>query len=267
MELKRIANTDSADSNPRPRQAGVIVASTALLALVGLGYAAAAAALAGEVLPGTYVAGVDIGGFSPAEAEATLSKQVADVATKPLTVEIGKKRVQLSPGKIGLSVDVPATVAAAGAGWPSPVGVIRSFFGSRDLSLQIKVNEERLKAGVAALAKNVDRPTGEGRVVYQGLEPRVVLPASGQTLNQAETMKVLRSAYLRPGSPLRLPIAVVQPKVSEAAVRRVAATTARIAVAAPLTLTNGSRKATLRPEAIAGGPLPVWSNPRPSERV
>lgn len=65
MELKRIANTDSADSNPRPRQAGVIVASTALLALVGLGYAAAAAALAGEVLPGTYVAGVDIGGFSP----------------------------------------------------------------------------------------------------------------------------------------------------------------------------------------------------------
>jgi vancomycin resistance protein YoaR len=223
-------------------------------------YCAAAGALSGEVLPGTRVAGVDIGGLSPASAEAALRQGIAESANRPLIAHLGAAgsdtvdgREVLPPGEIGLSVDVRGTVADAGAGWPTPAAVARALFGGQEVAPRVVVDRERLTARVAELAAAVDVPVREGDVAYRNLEPRVTLPKNGRALNQAEAARALRSAYLRSQEPVRLPVGVVSPQVSAAVVRRVAQTTARTAVAAPFTLKNGSREAILSRQDLAAG--------------
>ncbi|MEZ0074246.1 VanW family protein [Planotetraspora sp. GP83] len=240
----------SAPSGRRRRKAAIL-GVTAVLALAVVGYVVAAAALSGKVPPGTRVAGVGIGGLSPAAAESRLRREMAATAARPVTAEVAGKRVRLSPDAIGLSVDYPGTVAAAGGGWPSPAGVVRALLGTRELAPRVDVDEERLTVAVAELATTVDKPAREGRVSYRGLEPQAVLPRAGRALDQAEAARTLRAAYLQPDGPVPLPIGVVRPKVPASEVGRVADTTARTAVAAPVKLTNGSRQATLTPGQLA----------------
>ncbi|WP_203952075.1 VanW family protein [Planotetraspora mira] len=223
-----------------------------------VGYCAAAGALAGEVLPGTRVAGVDIGGLSPASAEAALRQGIAKSAERPLIAHLGPAgsdtvdgREVLPPGEIGLSVDVPGTVADAGAGWPTPVAVARVLLGGQEVAPRVAVDGERLTARVAELAAAIDVPVREGYVGYRGLEPRVTLPKDGRALDQAAAARSLRAAYLHSQEPVRLSVGVVSPQVSAAVMRRVAQTTARTAVAAPFTLRNGSREVVLSRQDLA----------------
>ncbi|GAA4575116.1 VanW family protein [Planotetraspora kaengkrachanensis] len=223
------------------------------------GYFAAAGALSGEVLPGTRVAGVDIGGLSSASAEAVLRKGIADPAARPLITHLGAtasdsggEREILTPAEIGLSVDVRGSVADAGTGWPTPVSVVRVLFGGQEVAPRVAVDTGRLTARVSELAAEFDVPVREAEVGYRNLEPSVTLPRNGRALDQAQAAQALRSAYLRSAQPVRLPVRVVTPQVSAEVARRVAGTTARTAVAAPFLLKNGSRQATLSREDLAG---------------
>lgn len=233
-----------------------------------LAYGVPAVALAGEVPPGTWVAGVDIGGLSPASAEARLKRDLAARASAPLTARAAGTAVRVAPGDLGLSLDAAGTVELASRQSLTPVGVARSLFWRREIPPQIKVDEGRLAAGVAELARAVDRKPREGAVEYRGVEPRAVLPKAGRTLDQNATARAVRQAFLS-ATEVNLPVRSVPPLVSAQEVRQVASGLARTAVAGPLTLTNGARTATLSaadlaarlrfvPDEAAGGLRPAF---------
>ncbi|GII59581.1 vanomycin resistance protein VanB [Planotetraspora thailandica] len=245
-----------APAHARRRLRRVTLVSLGVAAAVAAGYAAAAAVLAGETLPGTTVAGVDIGGLAPGAAEERLRERVAAQAARPLTAHLvaaGRivERTPLAPAELGLSLDARASVAAAGAGWPSPADVVRTLLGGQEVAPRVAVDEQRFAARVARLAEDVDVPVREGAVAYRDLEPRVTLPRDGRALDQAAASRELRAAFLRSPEPVALPLAVVRPQVSADMVRSVARTSARTAVAEPLTLKNGSRQAVLEPAEFA----------------
>ncbi|GII42238.1 VanW family protein [Planotetraspora phitsanulokensis] len=258
MTSSHLAEPASEPAPPRRWLRRTLLGLSAVAAVGAAGYLAAAGALSGEVLPGTRVAGVDIGGLSPASAEAVLRRGIADSADRPLIAHAGVTgsggtRQILSPAEIGLSVDVKGTVADAGTGWPTPVSLVRVLFGGQEVAPRVAVDTRRLTARVAQLAEEVDVPVREGEVGYRGLEPRVTLPANGRALDQPQAARALRAAYPRSREPVPLPVRVVTPQVSAAVVNRVAQTTARTAVATPFLLKNGSREATLSREELAGG--------------
>src|SRR5690606_7264461 len=122
----------------------------AVLAVLVACYAVPAVVLAGEIPPGTTVAGVDIGGYSPQSAERVLARELNEEATRPLILRAGKKTLRLSPRQAGLSIDTAATVADA-EGSLSPTGVARALFGSNEVRLRVKVDRERLDAAIAKL--------------------------------------------------------------------------------------------------------------------
>jgi len=240
--------TTSRTESPRRVGKWPIIAG-GVLAVALACYAVPALVLAGEVPPGTTVAGVDIGGLAPEEAERTLARELAKAAERPLTVRAGGKTLRLSPKEAGLSIDPAATVAAA-EGSLSPAGVARALFSTNEVTLRVKVDRKRLDAAVAKIAKSVDVAPRNGGIRYAGLKPRVAQPRAGRALDREAAAKAILAAY-----PLQrqvtLPTKTVPPAVSAAEVRRVANSTARTAVAGSLKLTNGDRSADLTPELIA----------------
>lgn len=220
-----------------------------VLALAVAAYAVPAVVLAGEIPPGTLVAGVDIGGLSPESAENRLARELSEAATRPLTVRAGGKTLRLTPKEAGLAIDPAATVADA-EGSLSPAGVARALFGRTEVGLRVKVDRERLDAAVAKIAKAVDVAPRHGGIRYTGVRPSVIRPRAGRAVDREAAARAILEAY-----PLQrrvtIPTRVVPPAVSAAEVRRVANSTARQAVAGPLTLTNGARRAALAPDVIA----------------
>ncbi|MGH3388699.1 MAG: VanW family protein [Actinomadura sp.] len=230
----------------------VVVSVAAPILLVLSAYLIWAAVKAGELRPGTRVAGVEVGGLAPAAAEARLRQGLAGEAARPVTVVAAGRRFSVRPATAGLTFDAKATVAAADHGFPSPVDFAGALTGREpDLAPRVSADGRRLAATVASIAKQVDRPRREATVRYSGLRPVAFAPKSGKVIDQPAAARAIQAAYLGPNRPLTLEPRPDIPTTTAAAARRVAATTARTAVAAPLTLTQGDRKAVLPPQTIA----------------
>ncbi|MBE1593517.1 VanW family protein [Nonomuraea angiospora] len=238
-------------SAPRSRRVLIVTAAVVLVAV--LGYAVPAIALSGKVPPGTRVDGVDIGGLAPESARSHLDRQLAQRVRRPMMLVAGGKRVQLSPAELGLDFDARATVEAAMAGAATPAGIVRSLFGSRQLPPRVIVDEQRLATGLAGLAKSVDTKPVQGGVRYQGLEPRAVLPKPGRALDRDAAAQAVRAAFAAGRDSVELKLQVAPPALTAAQVKEVATSTARTAVASPLTLASGGKQATVSREQLAAG--------------
>ncbi|MGW6498999.1 VanW family protein [Nonomuraea angiospora] len=238
-------------SAPRSRRVPIVTAAVILVAV--LGYAVPAISLSGKVPPGTRVDGVDIGGLAPESARSHLDRQLAQRVRQPMTLVAGGKRVQLTPTELGLDFDARATVEAAMAGAATPAGIARSLFGSRQLPPRVIVDEQRLAAGLAGLAKSVDTKPVQGGVRYQGLEPRAVLPKPGRALDRDAAAQAVRAAFAAGRDSVELKLQVTPPALTAVQVKEVASSTARTAVASPLTLASGGKQATVSREQLAAG--------------
>ncbi|SEH00142.1 Vancomycin resistance protein YoaR, contains peptidoglycan-binding and VanW domains [Nonomuraea solani] len=222
---------------------GAAVAVTAGL----LAYAVPAIALAGAVPRDTWVAGVNVGGLSEEQARTRLESALG----RPLTLSAGGRTLRRAPARLGMTVDVPATVGAAFEGASTPAGVLRSLFGGgrRVVSPRVTLDETRLAAELAA----IDVAPREGGVRYTGTRPRAVLPKPGRALDRAGAAAAVRQAVLAGRTSVTLTTRPRPAGTPAAEIRRVTGTLARAAVAAPLTLTNGGRKTTLSGSDVAAG--------------
>src|SRR5207253_592666 len=102
------------------------LAGIALLVLcavaVGIAFAGSGARIAG----GVTIAGVDVGGLKPADAERLLRRRYAEFARRPLVVTAGGRRFLANAGELGVLPDWKAAIARArehGTGF----GPIRGF--------------------------------------------------------------------------------------------------------------------------------------------
>ncbi|WP_327088508.1 VanW family protein [Nonomuraea sp. NBC_01738] len=229
-----------------------VTALAALVAVLVLAYAVPAVVLAGEVPRGTVVAGVELGGLSPADARSRLERAIGRRPALPFTLVLAGRKVRVTPAELGLSYDLAATVEAAMAGAGTPAGVARSLFGAaRAIEPKLKVDDRRLTGKLTDLAGSVDAEPREGGVRYRGLEPRAVLPKAGRALDRDQAAAAVRQAFLGARESVTLRVRVVPPAVPAAEVRKVAAGQARTAVAMPLTLANGGRTAIVSRERLA----------------
>ncbi|MFI7144114.1 VanW family protein [Nonomuraea sp. NPDC050022] len=231
-----------------------ILVAVAAVAVMAAAYAVPAIALGGQVPSGTSIGGVDVGGLPEADARARLERELGERATRPMALSVAGKTTRLTPAELGLGFDIPATLEAALDGAGSPAGVVRSLFGEdRELQPRITADESRLTARLAALAKTIDRKPREGGVRYQGLEPQVIPAKSGRALDRDAGARLVREAFLGNRATVALPLRTLPPRISSAEVRRVAGSLATAAVASPLTLVNGDRKAGLTRAQLAAG--------------
>jgi lipoprotein-anchoring transpeptidase ErfK/SrfK len=188
------------------------VAAGVLLAVAGLAVTAGGAyayfwdqSRADLIAKGVTIAGVEVGGLHAGEATARLDGVLARRLRKPVQVAYGERRFTVRPTTAGLHVDVArmvdAAVAASRAG--GLAHRIRRDLNGHELDaaipLRAAVSKERVDAFVRQVARTIDRPAHDARVVPKPLATglRVVPSRPGLAVKQPALARAITSSLLR----------------------------------------------------------------------
>lgn len=239
----------------RPRLVAGVAAGAAA-AVFGLLYLVGLLAGGDDIPSGTRVLGLDIGGLSRAEAQAKLERNSDRLVPETLPIRMGDQPGELGTAAAGITVDAEETAAAAAQSGSGPLTVIGRLFsgGGGDVEPVIRVDGEKGRAALTALAESYDRKVREGSVSFHGGEPAAVQPRGGRQLDVDGALAELEnSAPGRGDDPLPLPVRRVEPRVGAEEVDRAMAGFAAPAMSGPVTLTvpDGGEIA-IEPAAIAG---------------
>jgi vancomycin resistance protein YoaR len=226
----------------------VLIAAGALGGALVLGGVALAAT--GDGAPGgTTVAGVDVGGLSPAETRARLERELGPRAAATVELRADGQRLTLDPRRAGLALDLDATVEEATGG--SALDRLRALVGgSREVAPRSRVDATALQGQLALVAKGFDREPREGAVRFERTTPVAVEPLAGRALDADGAAELVADDWLEATEPLELPVEVVDVKSTPEAVAAALAL-AQQAVAAPVAVTVGAGTLQVQPADVA----------------
>lgn len=212
-----------------------------LVVVLGGAYAAGYA-LAGDSLPrNTVIEGVKVGGLTADTAEDKLREELAERAGAPLTLTFADSSVEATPAELGLTVDYAASVAAAGGGRSAnPVEIVQVLFGGAELPAVVTVDQPKLDAQVAKLAKQVDVEPADAVLAFSKGKPKVTPGVDGQAVQPTETGEAVRSAYLH-ATTVEAVVETTEPAITTAEAKTAADSIAAPAVAKPVKVKVGDK--------------------------
>ncbi len=235
---------------PQTERGGAALRLAIALAVLAAGYIGMAAFLSRHVPANASVAGIPIGGKSPADAEATLKRQLAARASAPVQLEVGGKTVDIDPSAAGLSLDLQETLLGLTGFSLKPADVWNHLDGGEDEPLETTVDRDRLRAVLTETAKGIDRGAQEGSITFPGGQLKVVEPVDGASLRVEETADAVAAAWPTT-TPVPAVVETVRPKVSAEEIRRARTEFAAKAVSGPVRFDVGKTTLVLRPAEFA----------------
>ena len=173
-----------------------------------------------RIANGVEIAGVDVGGLSPREAQIRVKSQVADQLEQPITVTHGTKRFTLSAQDAGLRTDVGGMVdEALDASRKGNIisRVARDVTGGEE-DARVRARVSYSKAATARLVervrKGVDRPAQDAKVNFPSLTQ--VSEKDGVAVKPEQLKRQVERALLtRSGTrDIEAPTAVTKPRVT-----------------------------------------------------
>ena len=209
-----------------------------LAALVGLAFAGSTARIA----DGVAIAGIEVGGLTPKQAQTVLEQRFDRVARVPVVFTAAGERYEIKATTLGVEPDWTAAIATAareGEGFGPVRGFRRlqaRFFGA-EISPPVQAYSAALDFKLAGLAQAIDQQHVEAKLVRRGLAIEVVPGQAGRRLDrEAAGERIVRAlARLERGQPVALPVRI-DPIDVTAADLAPAARQARIALSAPVRL-------------------------------
>ena len=223
-----------------------------LVLLFGGLYVAGYVFTSDKVPRGTTVAGVSIGGMTPAAARTTLEQELGPRAEERVIVSADGQRASFAPAESGLTVDYDASVEQAGGGrsW-SPARMWDYLTGGDDLDAVLAVDEAELGAAIEKFAKKIDEPAVEGAVSFQKGRAVERTAEPGQEIDRDGAITTLTDSFLeQTDGAVPLPVADVEPEITQDTVRTAMEEFARPAMSAPVTLLLDDESVVVRPRAF-----------------
>jgi len=227
-----------------------------VVAIVALVVALAYAGSPGRIAAGVTIAGVDVGGMSPAQARAALERRFSSVEPQPVTFTAPGHTFRISPAELGVKPDWNAAIAEAERAG-SGSGPLRGFrrldlrlFGN-DVKLRPRVFQAALVYELQRLAHDVNVSHSDASVRLRGGQPVVVPGRAGATLDTKAAGPVILSALVgfQDGA-VALPVRIDPVRVTAVQLAP-AATQARTALSAPVTVRIGLARWRLTPAKLA----------------
>jgi vancomycin resistance protein YoaR len=190
-----------------PRVSTAVV--LAVLVTVGAVYARTLA-FRGATLPGTRVAGVDVGGLGRADASRAIEGAVAAALARPVVVRAGTKTVRVVPSRL-FALNLAATTdRAMRATRDTEPARLAALLGVRDTDVDpvLRVRPKPVEAFFGRVQRTGGRPPRSATVTLDGLEPVVHPGWNGLRLDRERLLTALRTAAVG-GGPV---VAVFEPK-------------------------------------------------------
>ncbi|RZU32323.1 VanW family protein [Blastococcus saxobsidens] len=259
--------TGTADGTPpaQPRAGGpggpwwrrrAVLIPAGAVAVLAATYGADLALASGDVPRSTVVAGVEVGGLSPARAAAVLEEQLAPRIDAEHQVRADDVTLPFSPATAGIGLDVDATVDVAD---DQPLNLwtrVVTLFSDREVDPVLTGEDTALAAQMDTLAEQVDRAPVDATIAIEGTTASVVAPQDGRTLDRdgaAEAITEALTAGSDPATPIELPVDVAAVTVDQAEAQRVLDETVTPGLAAPVAVVSqdGGTTAEVSAEAIA----------------
>ena len=196
--------------------------------------------VAGDKLPrNAAVSGVEVGGLSSAAARERLATELGSRASAPLELRAGEQQTTLDPQQAGLSLDVDASLEAAGSGASlDPRAIWRVLTGGSPTEAVAAVDGAALTTAVAAAADELDREPADARLAYDGTDVELTKAVEGLAVEREQSVDAVRDGYLRQES-VELPAEVSAPLVTTAEAEQVREEYAEPAVSGPVTVKAG----------------------------
>jgi len=231
-------------------------ALVAVLALVALALGLAFAGSSNRLADGVRIAGIDVGGKTPRQAQRILAARADALASVPVTFRVGSHTWRLEPRRLGIRVDWEAAVDSVrrqGEGFGPLRGFRRldmRFFGA-DVAPPTQAYDGALRYWLDRIEHAVDSPHREASIVLHGLTATIIPSRAGRTLDRrAAAATIVRALASLNRDPVGLPVRVDRAKVT-AGDLTVAAAQVRTALSAPVHLTLGGTRWNLRPGRTA----------------
>jgi vancomycin resistance protein YoaR len=223
---------------------GALAAIAAVVALaIGLFFAGSKDKLA----DGTRIAGIDLGGLTPAQARRLLEKRSESLADVPVLFTVGSRTFPITPKQLDVRVDWKAAVANAqehGGGF----GFVRGYrrleleFFPQDLMPPTQAYEPALSYKLGLLSASVDTPHREAKLVRRGLHITMAAGATGRVLDRAAAAPLIvdsLASFSR--APVDLPVRVDTPKVTVASLTQKQQLASRI-ISGPVSVVAGEKR-------------------------
>lgn len=210
------------------------------LAVIGGLYAGAAWYL-GRHIPGdTTVAGVPIGGKSPADAEATLQRELATAASAPVTLQTDSTSIPLDPASAGLSLDIPATLdELTGFSW-DPRRLWDRLTGGHSAVVVNRIDGGAMEQALTEAAKSLDVEPSEGSVVFEGAKVVTTKSVVGSRMDVAKTSAAIAAAWPT-STEVKASTVVTEPSVTNDEIERATQEFAEKAVSGPVSVVVGKK--------------------------
>ncbi len=227
-----------------PRLVAAVIAG-AVLVVLAVVYLVDVLSTSGEIERNTSIAGVDVGGMTPAEATAALTAQAIPAYNRPVTVDVHGEPTPIDPEAAGLTADVAATVEEVGVRSASPIARVSSLFMSTDVPLAVTTDAAALSTFLEGIADKTDVAPVEGQVAIEGTTVRTVEPVTGRTLEVEPAVDAVASAWAAGGpsavNGLVLPVTDAPVRASSAKVDAAAAEASKILSAPVRLVAEGAR--------------------------
>ncbi|GAA2334948.1 VanW family protein [Saccharopolyspora halophila] len=228
---------------------GGLIAGIAAAALVLL-YIGDLVFTSGSLPRGTLVAGVDVGTMSNREAESKLRNELGADMQGPVELQVGEASTTIQPDRVGLETDWEATVAKADDQPLNPFTRIGSFFSTHEVEPVSTADRGKLVQALEDARVQLDRPSVEGTIRFDGTTPVAVDPVHGQKLDVQRAADKIMAHYAE-GSTIELPASQKPVGTTEQGVQRALEEIAKPAVSGPVTVRGDGTDATLSPKDIA----------------
>jgi len=201
-----------------------VLAPVGAVALLGAVYGVDLLVASGDVPRNTVVAGVDIGGLSPAAAASALEEQLAPRVVADHTVVADDVQAPLSPATAGITLNVDGTVDVADDQPLNPWTRLVSLFSEREVDPVITGEDTALNAQIESIALQVDRAPIDATIAIEGTAAGVAPAADGRALDREGAAEAITAALARggdPATPIELPVDVTEVRVDDAEAQRV----------------------------------------------
>ena len=221
----------------------------------------------GRIVDGVMIQGLDVSRMRPDDARTALQQRYATFLAAPVTFQLGERRWQPAPDRVGVSIDVDDVVArayAVGRGadlFRSAADAVAAWRNSVDLPLRVTVDQRQLQAYLTTVANDVEiAPQDASLSVMQGRLLTMPTRFGRQVLVDETAREVLAALPVLQPHTVTLRTRVLRPLVEDTGI---AAAQAQInaLLQAPVTLTAGAQRWTWTAEEL-GDLVQITREPR-----